>query len=263
VAATHRSLRLAYVSGLIAAGGLLALWIGLLFMVRDVVESSVASAPDFAEALVSPFLWLSSTVLFVLSDPLTLPALIVLWAFPLASCLWHKRVPSPSASSGWAFLDQSAQQSALSPSQAACRPRLATKSGLVGGLIFCVLLLGLRVWWQLEVSEATRNTDQAKLVFAFAQIALATLMQAGVAGVVAGRVRQLGSIHGLYAAFVAGFVMSVGILGLNLLFGGGIDLGFIWTVFSLVINGGALLALPSVLVATMSVGWVRRFASPK
>ncbi len=103
---------------------------------------------------------------------------------------------------------------------------MALRIGLVGGLIFCVLLLVLCAWWQLGVPEATRNADEAKLEFAFAQVAVAALMQAGVATFVAVRVKRLGGVHGLFAAFVAGCAMTVGILGLNLLFGRGLDPGF-------------------------------------
>jgi len=200
-ATTRRSLRLAYVSGLIVASGLLALWIGVLFLFRD-----------FAEVL-------SSEILpsLTLVRPLILPALIALWAFPLAACLRRNRVAS-SSESGWEFLDPPPQRPAL-PRQVPCRPGLAIKIGLVGGLIFCVLLLVLHAWWQLGVPEATRNTDEAKLMFAFAQVAVAALMQAGVATFVAVRVKRLGGVHGLFAAFVAGCAMTVGILGLNLLFG--------------------------------------------
>jgi hypothetical protein len=41
--------------------------------------------------------------------------------------------------------------------------------------------------------------------------------------------------------------MTIGVLGLNLLFGGSIDPTLAWGVFTLVVNSGVLLALP--------VGW--------
>jgi hypothetical protein len=58
-----------------------------------------------------------------------------------------------------------------------------------------------------------------------------------IAIIVATRVRWLGVLHSLFAAFVAGCVMAVGILGLNLAFGGTIDPPFAWTTFALVLNG--------------------------
>jgi len=75
---------------------------------------------------------------------------------------------------------------------------------------------------------------------------------------VAGWVRRLGALHGLFAAFVAGCVMTIAILGLNLAFGGTFDLGVTWLTFALVVNVGALLALPSGLAVAALAGWVRR-----
>lgn len=80
---------------------------------------------------------------------------------------------------------------------------------------------------------------------------MAVLVQAVTAAVAAIWVRRLRSIHGLFAAFVAGCVMVVGILGLNLAFGGSIDPTIAWTTISLVVNGGALLSLPVAAVVSI------------
>jgi hypothetical protein len=116
-------------------------------------------------------------------------------------------------------------------------------TGTVGGLAFCALLLVIQFGWEY-VPEDVRTTDQARIAFAVGQVAMAVLLQAATAAIVAIRVRWLGSIHGLFAAFVAGCLMAVGILGLNVAFGGSITTSFAWTIFSLVVNGGALLSLP-------------------
>jgi hypothetical protein len=71
-----------------------------------------------------------------------------------------------------------------------------------------------------------------------------------VAGtIVAAKVRRLAVIHGLCTACVAAFVMTVGILGLNLAFGGTIDPGFFWLATSFTVNVGALLTLPAAAIA--------------
>src|SRR5262249_34315755 len=75
------------------------------------------------------------------------------------------------------------------------------------------------------------------------------LIQAFVALLVAGRIKRLGEWHGLFAAFVAACVSALGVLGLNLLFGGTMTPGFSWTVFSSVSYREALLTLPAVVVA--------------
>jgi hypothetical protein len=115
---------------------------------------------------------------------------------------------------------------------------------LLGGLAFCALLLLIRIGLRIGLSEAVRSTDEFRLGFFLSQVALAVLMQVGVAALVAGWIQRLGAVHGLFGAFVAGCVMAVGILAANLLFGGTIDLQFAWNTFCQVVNEGALLALP-------------------
>jgi hypothetical protein len=100
-----------------------------------------------------------------------------------------------------------------------------------------------RFWWH-SIPETVRSSDQARISFLVGQVVLAVLVQVSIAIIVAARVRWLGVLHSLFAAYVAGCVMAVGILGLNLAFGGTIDPSFAWTTFALVLNGGALLSLP-------------------
>ncbi|MFQ6013947.1 MAG: M48 family metalloprotease [Anaerolineae bacterium] len=249
VAATGRSPRLAYGVGLTVAGVLLAVWFGLLFLIRDVRV--------ILPSLLSSFDGVLGVVWLLVQHPLTFLVLISLWAFPLAAWFWRERVASAPGSS-WAFLDPTPQPLTL-PRQAPLRPGLALTVGLAGGLAFCVVLLVLRVAVRLTVPEATATTDQFKLMYYIGQVALAALMEAGVAAVVAGWVKRLGGLHGLFAAFVAGCVMTGGVLGLNLLFGGTIDFAFTWQTFSQVVNEGALLALPTALGVSALAGWVRRF----
>jgi hypothetical protein len=123
-------------------------------------------------------------------------------------------------------------------------PRFALTLGLLVGFVFCVLLLVVRVGLRMGVSEAIRQTDQFNIVFYSSQVVLAVLLQVGLAAIVAGKVRRLGSLHGIFAAFVGGCVMTLGVLDLNLLFGGRIAFSISWQTFCLVVNGGALLALP-------------------
>ena len=62
----------------------------------------------------------------------------------------------------------------------------------------------------------------------------------------------------LDAAFVVGSVMTIGILGINLLFGNRETAGFIWITFSSVINAGVLLALPIALIVSVIVQGTRK-----
>jgi hypothetical protein len=99
-----------------------------------------------------------------------------------------------------------------------------------------------------------------------AQAALAALIQAGVATVIAVRVKRLGTLHGLFAALVAGCVMMVGALIIFVVFSGR-PLGYYFQSFpygttlqlsASVINGGTCLALPMVLGISMVAGWLRQ-----
>ncbi|HEY6408666.1 MAG TPA: hypothetical protein VIY29_14465, partial [Ktedonobacteraceae bacterium] len=87
---------------------------------------------------------------------------------------------------------------------------------------------------------------------------LAGLLEAGIAAIVAGWVKRLGSIHGLFAAFIGGCVMTAGLLFFIVLSGGTIDSLTIWTILCFVINGGALLVLPTALGVSVLAEWIRR-----
>lgn len=245
VAATGRSVRRTWVLGLSVASVVLALWIGPFFSISALGEST--GLPLFVTA-----------VSYTLLHPLTLVPLILLWAFPLSACLLRERTPREA---GWAFLDSPSLPRAPC-ANAACRPGLAVAAGLAVGLAFCVLLLAARQWLHATLPEATRDSNQYRFVFVGAQVAVAALMQAGVAALVAGRVRRLGSMHGLCAAFVAGCAMTAGILSLNLLFGGTSPPAFAFMVFRFVIIAGALLALPVALAAAALASRIRESRRP-
>ncbi|HET8851478.1 MAG TPA: hypothetical protein VFN02_03055, partial [Ktedonobacteraceae bacterium] len=198
----------------------------------------------------------------ILLSPVVLVAFVCLWAFPLVARFWRKQVKTPTGSN-WAFPGTSSQHVVLPP-QDPFRLRFALTVGLVGGLVFCGLLLLIRIGVRLSIPEAIRGNYQFRIILTIIQIVLAALIQATAAGIVAGWVRRLGSQHGLFAAFVGGCVMTVGFLGLNLLFGGTAPASFIWIIFSSVINAGALLAWPIALIVSVIVhrvvAHVRRIA---
>jgi len=243
VAIARPSPRIFYILGLTIAGGVLAIWLGLLFYIRGLGVTIVF-------LLASPLGMLWSIV----QHPLTLLLLISLWAYPLTAWFSRRRVALDSGSS-WAFLTSGPQEPMLIR-PAPLRPGLAATLGVIVGLVFCGLLLLIRIGLRMSVPEAVRNTDEFRMAFFLAQIGIAALLQMGVAALVAGWVKRLGVLHGLFAAFVSGSVMTVGLLGLNLAFGGTVDLTFAWNTFSQVVNEGALLALPAAWV----VAWLAELA---
>jgi len=192
------------------------------------------------------------TVVFIglgvaLVQPLLALMLVALWAFPLAAWFWQ--TPEQVSAASWLFLDSPTTPLAL-PRQSALEPRLALRSGLWGAAVFCLLHLIIRMIWRLS-SGGAEHSDQSKLVFSFSQMILAAVVQAVVAVVVARRVRRLPVLHSLFAAFVAASIMAVAFLGINLLFGGTIELKFASQVFLIMANAGALAALPMAWLASI------------
>jgi hypothetical protein len=261
VITTRRSLRVLVLVGLITAGLISTVWLGSLLWVYLVVSllplESLAVLTTLTSAPLTVILALAN---YLLLSPLALAVFVGLWIFPLAAQLGRRQAASVAATS-WAFLDPSAQPLTLRR-QGRVYLSQGLVAGIVGGLAFCVLLLIARFWWRISLPETVRSSDQARISFFIGQVVLAVLIQASTAIIVAARVRRLGVLHGLFAAFVAGCLMAVGILGLNLAFGGTIDPLFTWTTFALVLNGGALLSLPLAGGVSAVVSWVRR-AHPK
>jgi len=255
VAAASRSPRPAYRVGLIIAGLWLTLWLGLLFYVYpvSVAGNQIPLLDYFSKQYhVSPpealFLLIAATISGILTNPLTLLAFICIWAFPLAAWFWRKRVaatPGP----GWVFLDSSPP--AL-PRQHPLRPGLALTIGMVGGIISCAPLLMIG----FVLRSISTDVEYFNWILT-GQPLVAAVMQAIVAAIVAGWVRRLGSLHGLFAAFVAGCIITAGTVA-SLLNFVRVDLPLLWLLFTSVVNGGALLALPAALVASALTGWLRQ-----
>lgn len=250
VAVASRSPLPAYRVGLIIAGIWLTVWLGLLFYVYPVSaagnEIPLSALLDYVtkqyhisapEALL---LLVEAAITGILNNPLTLLAFISIWAFPLAAWFWRKRRAS-TPGSGWVFLDPSPL---TLPRQLPLRPGFALTIGMVGGVISCALLLLLGFVLHSSVTD-----DEYLNWIITGQPLVAAAMQAIVAAIVAGRVRRLGSLHGLFAAFVAGCVITAGALA-NSLYYVRIDLPLLWLLFTSVVNEGAVLALPTALVAS-------------
>jgi hypothetical protein len=260
VITTRRSLRLIVSLGLIMAGLISTVWLSpLLWLFLTASTLPLESSTVLADLTTAPLTASLALANYLFLSPLTLAVFVGLWIFPLAARLGSGRTASVSATS-WAFLDPSTQPLTLRH-RGQFRLSQGLVAGMVGGLAYCVLLLIAQFWWN-SVPETVRSTDQAKISFFVGQVALAVLVQVSTAIIVTAKVRWLGVLHGLFAAFVAGCLMALGTLGLNLAFGGTIDASFAWTTLALVINGGAVLSLPlSGGVATMA-SWARR-ARPK
>jgi len=249
VTRTRRSLRLGMTLAFVVAGGVLAIWFGTLFAALQI-------GSEGAQVLLGIAGIALGLLVNTLGSSSTLLGCVALWAFPMAAWIRRARSATPTVPD-WAFLDPAPQHFALLR-QEPLRPRPALLTGVIGSIVFFGLLLAVRIWLRWGLSEVPRGPDQTNLLFAYGQVAIAVLLQAGAAVVVAGWVRRLGALHGLFAAFVAGCLMTAAMFGLNLAFGGTFDLGDAWLTFAFVVNGGALLALPLALAIAALAGWIRR-----
>jgi len=241
LAITSYSPRPFYIIGLIVAGIWLTLWFGIIFLIRN--ADILLLTPNSTKILFDLILFFFPAIGYITLQPLTLIALVSLWAFPLSAGLWLNLRTDLTSLPTWAFLDQTSEQPYL-PAQKRLQVHSALMRGLMGGLIYCVLLLILRLGLRLLLPEPVRNADLFKLVLLYVgYIGFAALMQAGIAMKVARQVKYFNGIHGLLAAFTAGCVMTLGALVINLLFGGKIDAQIAWLIFSPSVNWGALLSL--------------------
>jgi hypothetical protein len=254
IAATRRSPRLIYTSGLIIASVVLVVWLEYLFYYRDLGSFDLSQGSSSVSNPIAD----SMNVFFsvTLLQPTTLLSLMCLWVFPLAASFWRWRM-AKAATSSWAFLDSPSQYIGLPP-QESLQPLLALMIGLVGGMLYCNLLLLIQIWRHSNVSAAITNTDQFIQLFTFGRFVGGAILQAMIAAIIAVWVRRLGVLHGLFAAFVAGCVMTAGVCGSVLIYGQTIDSYFVWVVLGYMVNGGAILTLLTVPVVSTLAGWIRR-----
>lgn len=216
IAATTQSPRIFYRWGIAIAGIILSsLFVGLFMTLMSLNA-------QFSLQRITVF------------DPFTSFALIGLWAFPLSSCFWRRRIENAPVSE-WLFLDSPSQPITL-PQQVQLKPTLALIIGLVGGLVghffvFIFVVLG---------------SNNALFIF------LSVCIQVLVAGFVAAWMTSLGSIHGLFSASIAGFIIASGVfIHTNL------NLASALFLATGIFNSGGLVAVPTVVIASGIGNWCR------
>jgi Zn-dependent protease with chaperone function len=242
-AAGRDSPRPVYLATLSIAGGVLTLWLGLLFVVYLGLRAGgglVSSAggalaqPDEQEASVR--LWLGPLVdassfdtaaAIAMAGVLSLPllTLVVLWALPLAASL-TRRGAAPACR--WALMEPSAGPLVL-PARPPLQPIRATVIGAGAGLVTFLGLAGLTA------------ADAATLWPIFATPILAQVVAAVAAARAVGRAR---TAHGLLAAFVAGVVTES-----------------LWIALALVVYGAAATRPGFLVVQPLSVLTAGGFAA--
>ncbi len=232
---------------IVIASIVLGVWFEQLAAIQGVTESALnrfdplhSTSLNFIQALFGttfPDIRISVTLadMYALAiDPLICIAFISLWAYPLVSWLFWRR-KSRATHATWAWLGAvPTSQTPTLPYLARMRPGLALILGFVCGLTYC----GLLILFASSFNLVYTNDDF---------IVLAILLQASVAAIVACCVEQMGVIHGLCAAFVAGCVMFADVVGFSVLHGYQLDPAFTWGIFGQIVDGGALVTLPVTL----------------
>jgi Zn-dependent protease with chaperone function len=275
VAAAHSSPRPAYRLGLTISGVLLTLWLGIFYLAYlslmhvnsggAFIEAIVRDGPDRLFGSMEAGSGAASATALIAVSMLSLPMLMLfcVWGFPLAA--WMKGRAAAAADSPWAFLDGPVRSLSL-PRQPPLRPDVAFAIGAVGGAVFCSLShLAIQVvFLALIVRELVAPLIQvtsgwvggssfwgvlATLAWFWITVGeslSAAVIQTVVVAIVAFRVRRLGALHGLFAAFVTDVAMLLGTAGLDLWIIGALDApAWIFVlVVCLVLITGSLLAMP-------------------
>jgi Zn-dependent protease with chaperone function len=236
-----------YTVGILVVGFCLTCLLGVIFGIWDVAKA----IPNRFETLLAYIVFLPMLIINFAVYPLTLIASVSLWAFPLSARAWHKRQPDSTFLPRWGFLDQMPSQ-IHQPTRCQLEIHPALRVGLMGGLIYGGLLFALRLGLYTFLPKSITDSASYNTILLFGcYVGLATLIQLGVAIKVARKVQSFHKVHGLLAAFTAGCVMTLTALILSALFGRKIDAEFIWRIFSLIVNCGAMLSLLGMIMVRL------------
>ncbi len=229
--------RRVYILGLLLAAVVLAAWLGPLYFAATYAELFGGPGGLFAigVAMAGFFVYLAYPALTLL--------LAALWAYPLASAFWRR---TSATAPGWVFLDPAPPPSL--PVEERVQLRRILLPALLLGLVYTVLAWAIRSVLGSLFSDALAS-DASKLMVAYGLIILGAVLQAVLAFYVVTRTSRQPIAQALFAAFAAGVVMSIGFLAVNKLRGGDLDLFFVETISCSILNFGALLSLPVVLIA--------------
>jgi ABC-type maltose transport system permease subunit len=165
-----------------------------------------------------------------------------LWLLPFGVLFVHRKLKE-FQSPQWAFIDRLPKVIVMEK-----KYQLGVKQdlilGLVGGVIFNLLLLAIRVFRYTFIPEAIRNTPDSILQFFYLFTMINIIIGIIVMFAITVRSRQFGEIHGLFGAYIGGIVSSIGFLVQNLIFGGGIDIFFTLDIITSYVVYGAVTSFP-------------------
>jgi Zn-dependent protease with chaperone function len=258
VAEGLRSPRKTYRLSLAAAGLVVCLWSGFIYMSLFGLRFY-----PLGEAI-------RDFYIVLLTSPLLVAAFFGLWAIPVSAYFGWRPAVSP-APPRWGFLDNASRPLTL-PQSEPFHLDVALRTGAAGGLLFCAVMVVIRLGLRIGLPPGTGSSEAFRAAFMEGQRVLAAIMQAGVAVLVQRRVRRLPIPHGLLAAFIAAcLIAGGGAIGLRILLPvpalpppnlqlspgqnpgqATIGFGFVLYTFVSIVNSGALLSLAVMIVASWS-----------
>jgi Zn-dependent protease with chaperone function len=208
--ASSRSPRWAYSAGLAVAAGVLTAAMGIFFLVRntrEVIEFSTAGTAAL-HAQVAQVVWAGPTaffqfvmdpeILWFAERPVVWPAVLALWAFPLAAAFVSRSRRSDLAA--WGTLEPPGVRLPATD----LRLGRAAAIGAVGAILVYLALLALRAGVHFGVSETTRARDEFLIGMSFWMVTIALVGQGIVAAVTVARIGRGAVLLGLFAAFLTG-----------------------------------------------------------
>jgi hypothetical protein len=141
------------------------------------------------------------TILF--NTPMLL--FIAVWLFPLLSKLRKSRTIIQNV-----FVREKQALNLPAKTHPQLRPFSALLAGLLVAFGFLFLITMLRVWLHFTVDLNTRLTSQWIFNFRIFLIGLAIVVQVMLAVFLSATMKAFGWAHGLFAAFIAGLLLSIG-----------------------------------------------------
>lgn len=205
--------------GLLITAGVMFFWIGTIISLQKFGLPLVQLLWDFLSSLLPVLVdsslsnltkWvLNTTTALQVYFAFSLPFLVFLWTFPLAARLRKSRTKMQNLFIGNnEVADLSAKQHPY------LRPFWAFLAGLATSFCFILFIAFLRLFLLYKVAENVRMTNEWEIQIGFIQIYLAIFTQVALAVLVSVFSKHLGWAHGLFAAFVAGCLIQLGIVGL-------------------------------------------------
>ena len=115
---------------------------------------------------------------------------------------------------------------------------------IVGTLVFAAILVAGRFYLQFSVEAGLRGSDEFKVWFLYFWLLTGALLQGGLAFILTVRPPVATVAEACFCALVAGLLMGMVMLAVNVAFGGGLGMGFVVNTLCQFASGGVFTALP-------------------